>query len=318
MALLVTLPTSARAQAELQEWLNPTLGKLTPRADYRFTYYPDQRVEGQRSDLRVIEHSFSLNTPIAQDDRNEWALSGDARYQDLHNRAILPDTRQRFPDELWDVTFGGNYRHKFENGWIGAGGVTVGSAGDQPFQRRRDVFLRVLAMLRVPQGERNAVLFSLIYASDNEFVGGIPVPGLAYQYVPSDRFNAVIGAPFSSVEYRPIDPLTLEAQYFPLRRVRTRATYQLFRPLRLFAGYDVDNDRYYLAARTFDRDRLFYYEQRLMAGVRFDLRHVGFQVRGGWAFDRFYFQGDDYSDRRHNRVNVDPGPFVAAGASVRF
>ena len=142
MALLVTLPTSARAQAELQEWLNPTLGKLAPRADYRFTYYPDQRVEGQRSDLRVIEHSFSLNTPIAQDDRNEWALSGDARYQDLHNRAILPDTRQRFPDELWDVTFGGSYRHKFENGWIGAGGVTVGSAGDQPFQRRRDVFLR--------------------------------------------------------------------------------------------------------------------------------------------------------------------------------
>src|SRR5439155_15715298 len=42
MALLVTLPTSARAQAELQEWLNPTLGKLSPRTDYRFTYYPDQ------------------------------------------------------------------------------------------------------------------------------------------------------------------------------------------------------------------------------------------------------------------------------------
>jgi len=28
--------------------------------------------------------------------------------------------------------------------------------------------------------------------------------------------------------------------------------------------------------------------------------------------------GDDYSDRRHNRIDVDPGPFVAAGVAVRF
>jgi hypothetical protein len=55
-----------------------------------------------------------------------------------------------------------------------------------------------------------------------------------------------------------------------------------------------------------------------MAGARFDLRHVGFQVRGGYAFNRFYFKGDEYQDRRHDRIDVDPAPFVAAGLSVRF
>jgi len=95
-------------------------------------------------------------------------------------------------------------------------------------------------------------------------------------------------------------------------------TYQLFRPVRLFTGFDLDNDYYFLVDRFFKSDRLFYYEKHALAGVRFDLRHVGFQVRGGYAFDRYYFVGDDYSDRRHNRIDVDGGPFAAAGVSVRF
>jgi len=70
--------------------------------------------------------------------------------------------------------------------------------------------------------------------------------------------------------------------------------------------------------RLFKADRLFYYEKRGMAGARFELRHAGFQLRGGYAFDRYYFIGDDYSDRRHNRVDVDGGPFMTAGMSVRF
>jgi hypothetical protein len=316
--LLVALPTAVGAQSELQEWLNPTLGESKPRVDYKFTYYPAERVEGQRTDLSVGEQSFSLNVPVFQDARNELSVTGDTSYRDFDVDARFPDSHRRFPTELWAVQLGGSYRHKFDNDWIGAGGVTVESPTDRPFASRHEDVLRVLAMLRIPYGEHGAIIPSLIYASDNEIVGGIPVPGLAYQYVPSDRFNAVVGAPFSSVEYKPLDPLTLEAQYFPLRRLRARATYALFRPLRLFGGFDIDNDRWFLADRVFHKERLFYYEKRATAGVRFDLRHVGFQLRGGYAFDRYYFQGDDYSDRRHDRINVGAGPFAVAGMSIRF
>ena len=308
----------ADAQAELQSWLDPKLGQLKPRADYRLTYYPEQDVKGQRTDLRVTEQSFSLTTPLAQSDRNEWALSGEVRYQDLHTDAMLPDSHRPFPDELWDVEFGTNYRHQFDNGWIGAAGVTGGTTSDEPFASRHEMFLHVIGLLRVPHRERNAWIFSLLYASDEETLGGIPVPGLAYQYVPSDRFNAVLGVPFTSAEYKPIERLTLEAQYFPLRRVRSRVTYELFRPVRLFAGFDIDNSQYFLADRQFHNDRFFYYEKRAMAGARFDLRHVGFQLRGGYAFDRYYFEGADYRQRTQDRVRVDPGPWVMAGISLRF
>jgi hypothetical protein len=318
LALLVALPTSAWAQSEIQGWADATLGKLMPRADYRLTYYSAEPVQGQSTDLQRTEHSFSLSVPVAQDSRNEWTVSAGVTVQELDTRAILPDTGERFPDELWDVRMTTSYRHQLDNGWIGGVSLTVGSPSDKPFASWDEMFVRAIAMLRVPRGERDAWLFSLIYTTDQEILAGLPIPGIAYLYAPSDRFKAVVGFPFTSVEVKPLDALTLEAQYFPLRRIRARATYAVFRPLRVYIGFDWDNDHYFRADRQDKDDQLYYYEKRVTAGVRFDLRHVGVQLLGGYAFDRFYFEGESYSDRHHNRLDIGAGPFVAGGVSVRF
>jgi hypothetical protein len=312
------LPGAAAAQSELMTMLDPVLGRQTPRTDYRITYYPEERVEGQPADLGFIQHRVSATVPFGQDTRNEWTASTTVRYRDVDTRALLPDTGVRFPRELWDVRIGAGYRHKFDNGWIGGAQVTVGSASDEPFASEDELVVRAVGLFRVPQGERNAWFFSVLYANDQDFLSGVPIPGIAYQYVPSDRFQAVIGVPFTSVRVRPLDQLTLEASYFPVRRVRARATYEVFRPLRAWAGFDWDSDRYFRADRQDKDDRLFYYEKRATGGLRFDLRYVGFEVAGGWAFDRFYFEGEGYSNRDDNRIDVHDGWFVAAGVSVRF
>ena len=231
---------------------------------------------------------------------------------------MLPDLGARFPEELWDIRLGATYRHKLDNDWIAGGSVTAGSASDKPFSSTDELFVRAFGFLRVPHGERNAWIVSLYYASDAEFLGGIPVPGIAYEYAPSESFQALIGAPFSSVRYRPFDKLTLEALYAPVRRVRARATYQVFRPLRIYAGFDWDHESHFRADRGGKDDKLFYYEKRLTGGVRFDLRHVGIEVFGGRTFDRFYFEGNGYSDRDENRIDVHDGWFGAARLSVRF
>jgi hypothetical protein len=45
---------------------------------------------------------------------------------------------------------------------------------------------------------------------------------------------------------------------------------------------------------------------------------VGFEVSGGYAFDRFYFEAEKYSDRNNNRIDIHSGPFVIGKISVRF
>jgi hypothetical protein len=56
VALLAVRPVPVAAQPELQMWLNPDVGKQIPRADYRFTFYPDRAVENQEAHFSLMEH----------------------------------------------------------------------------------------------------------------------------------------------------------------------------------------------------------------------------------------------------------------------
>lgn len=320
LGLVFLTPAPAATQAELQQWVDPTLGRMMGRGDYRITFYSDERVQGQSTHLDLTQHNFTLVTPLFQNSTDELAMSARLRYQNYDTAARLPDTGQRLPEELYDAKAGLSYRHKFANDWILGGSVTAGSASDEPFHSEDELIVRAAALLRVPSGPRNAWLYSITYASDVEIfhMRHIPIPGIAYYWAPSDSFRAVIGFPFTSVEYRPVEALTLEASYFPVRTVRARAMYAVFRPLRVFIGFDADHDSYYLAHRGDKDDQLFYYEKRVTAGMRFDLRHVGIEVTGGYAFDRFYFEGERYSERNENRFDVADGTFVAVRLSTRW
>jgi hypothetical protein len=298
---------------------SPELGALLVRSDYRLTYFWDQPVHGQPTELGWIQHDFSLVGPIWQNPTDEWAASARVRYQKYDTGAVFPDSGEPFPDELWNIRFGTTYRHKFESGWIGALDVNVGSPSDRPFASLDEMDISATAILRVPVREHDAWLFFVNYGSNREFLPGIPIPGLGYSYQPSDQLTAVVTTGLVSIQYKPVETLTLSALYIAVRTVDVRLTYQLFRPVRLWVGFDWTNDRYLLADRADPDDRLFYYEKRIRAGAIIGLARWAFvDVTGGYSFDRFYFEGEGYSDRNHNRIDVDAGPFVQARVGVRF
>jgi hypothetical protein len=318
-ALLAIESAPAAAQSELQVWLNPEMGKLIPRADYRYTFYPEQKVEDQDTHFAMTEQRATLFAPLYQSSTDEFGLSVKALYQDIDTRARFPEAGGRFPSELWDGSVGLSYRHKFDNGWTGGIALTVGSASDEPFNSIDEMYFRLITLVRVPQGERNSWLFTLIFASDEEIFGQtLPIPGIAYAWVPSEKFTAVIGFPFSMIRYKPFENLTLDAEYYPFWTVRSRVTWEIFRPLRAYAGFQWDSDHFYRADRDDKDDKIFYREMRLYAGVRFDLKHIGFEVTGGYAFNRFYFEGEGYSDRHDNRIDIGSSPFIVGKVNLRF
>jgi hypothetical protein len=57
---------------------------------------------------------------------------------------------------------------------------------------------------------------------------------------------------------------------------------------------------------------------RAYLGIRFDLEHIGVEVTGGYAFNRFYFEGEGYSDRFSNRIDVGAAPFIVGKLNLRF
>ena len=309
----------AHAQEELLNLFEPELGKLPVRADYRLTWFEDQPVVGQPAELGLLQQDFTLLTPLRQSATDEWSASFRLRNQEFATGAVLPDTKEPFPDELWNVRVGGSYRHRFDSGWIGAVNVNFGSPSDRPFASWDEMEVSATAVLRIPARERDAWIFFLNYSSNREFLPHIPIPGVGYAFHPSDEFSAVVTTGILTLQYRPIETLTLTASYFAVRTVDVRLTFQLFRPVRLWVGFDWTNERYLRADRADPDDRLFYYEKRIRGGAIIGLaRWLFVDVTGGWSFDRFYFEGESYSDRDQNRVNVESGPFVAVRLGTRF
>jgi hypothetical protein len=317
-AALLLVPAQVTAQAALQMFMNPELGKLMPRADYRYTFYPERSVD-QGGTLAMMEHRLSAYVPLFQNSRDEFAISARGTFQDIDNDTQLPDSGVPFPEHLWDVSATISVRHKFDNGWIAGLGLSGGTASDEPFKSMDEVYGRALAMVRIPWRERDAWILSVLYATDQDIFGlNIPIPGIVYVWNYSDQFRMALGVPFSSIEYKPFKNLTLEAQYFPIWTIRTFVTWEIFRPLRVYAGWDWDSDHWFRHGRGDKDDRLYYYEKRVTIGGRFDLRHFGVEVFGGYAFDRFYFEGEGYKDRYDNRVDVRASPFIVGRLHVRF
>src|SRR5262249_48976655 len=149
--------------------------------------------------------------------------------------------------------------------------------------------------LRIPQGERNAWLFTLNYSVTGEL--NIPIPGVAFLWWPSDNLRVNIGLPFQ-VMYRPFDDLILDASYMLISNVRARATYHVCKTMFVYAGYDYENESFFLVDRPDVHDRFFSYDQRVSAGVRGRVnRWVLYDFSGGFVFDRFYFEGKRFSDQ---------------------
>lgn len=88
---------------------------------------------------------------------------------------------------------------------------------------------------------------------------------------------------------------------------------------RAYVGFDWANQRYLPHSRAARDDRLFYYEKRLTAGLRWEIGTHGYlDVFGGYAFDRMFFEAHRYEGRDRHRLDIADGPFFGIQVGLRF
>ncbi len=320
LALFAFLHGPAYAQSiNVANWFGPEVGNRPVVGWYAVDIYGESDVEGRDTDLGLVEHEFFLMAPVWQKARHEFSVTAKVELQDTDTGAVLPKQGIPLPGELWEVRIGGNYRGVVRGDWIWGVNASFGSASNEPFQAG-DAFDGTLGgLLRIPHGEKNAWLFFLYFATNREFLNYVPLPGAGYWWEPSEKFRAVLGIPFASLAWEPVEKLSLDLGYFPARNIRAEASYRVSRRLTPFAGFHWRNQRYFRADRADNDERIFYYEKRLAGGLRFSAtQRVAVTFEGGWAFDRFYFEGEDYGDRKDNMIAIDNSPFGAIRILGRF
>ena len=324
--VFVVLPAAPTAlgQEAVASWLDPRMGEQPTRARYRSRFYCDEGVKRQNATMGFAEHRFNARTPLAQSQTHEWTLSTGLGWMDFHGGARFPATGDKFPGNLVDLRFASAYRLRLDNGDIFGASLSVGSASDEPFASAGETTASVTGFYRTPIGKHHAWLLFLRFSNELDELRYPPVGGFGYHYVRMRKdappnFQAVVGFPFLWARYQPLEPLTLQASALIASKAHAGASYQIVKGLRLHAGYDWDSRRFIRRDRADDDDRLFYYSQRVSGGLRWNITEkLWVDVGGGYGFNRFFFEGENFADRDDNRLSIGDGPFAEVQLGFRF
>jgi hypothetical protein len=288
-------------------------------ARYSVTPYFEEQVRGQDVEFSLVQQEFTTSGRVWNDDDNEVWLNGGLRFQEIHTEALLPDSGNPFPDELWDVSVGGVYRHYLDPRTFLGGAVSIGSASDHPFQTSQEIVETITVFFRMPSGERDAWFFFLSYSNNREYANSYPFPGVEYFYNPSWEFHAMVGFPMDSLEWRPEEDLSFRLSYTLIHNIHALVTYRLADPIRLYAGFDWSTQGYLLADRPDPSDRFFYDEKRVKAGVKITVvEGLTIDLSGGYAFGRSYWESQHGLRQKFDRVEVQSGFYGLASIELRL
>jgi len=284
---------------------------------YDVTWYPSRSVTDQSANLGFVRQGLNFGAPIWKEGGDMVLATAGIRNTLFSGDTILPETGRAFPDQLWNVTIGLNAKHRFDNGWTGMLFASFGSASDKPFHSVRELTGNLGGLLRIPAAnKRDFWSVGALYLFNNQV--NFPFPILSYGWNPSERLQVNIGLPFS-VNWKPSDEWTFAFSYFPLLNINSRLTYAFDPSLRFFGGYEYLTETYLLAGRTNTRDQFFSIEQRLIAGIQWDLwKGANIEVNGGYSFGRFYGEGDNQFSSLRDKVDIGSGPFLGAAFRWKF
>jgi hypothetical protein len=285
---------------------------------YGVSWIPAQPVGGSSTDLSVLRQDLSVFAPIFREGSDTAAIGFGVHNGLYWTNAVLPDSHRPFPNTLWDIEAGLAYSHQWDNMWTTGVTVSAGSASDRPFVQGNVLVARLSVYNAFPAEGRNAWVVGLHYSPTSDFP--YPQPIAFYYWQPSDDVQVGLGIPFF-LRWHFLPEWTAEALWVPVRTVSARITWNPEeRPgFRVYGAFDWTNESYFLADRPEERDRFFYFEKRLSGGLQFDLPYrLRLDLSAGYVFDRFFFQGKQYSDRMHDRVNVGAGLFGSVQLRLQF
>ena len=310
---LLCSPAQAQDQDLPTEFLSSHFGTIRGWLEYSVDHDFQQGVSDQPSEFSLTEYYLRVPGFRWLDQDHEFLVGSSLRILDVDTDAMFPDTAQSFPEYFANPELILAYKQRIAGAKIWGASLTLGSPSDRPFASIQEVAVDATAFLRLPVGQGgDAWLLFINYSNARPGLQHIPLPGIAYVYEPSEDFLALVGVPFTFINYKPSPRWTLRASYILPRDLQAKASYELSDSLTLYSGFDWGSDIFFRHDRHDDEDRLFFYKKTLSAGIRWELSEdLYLDFSAGYRFDRFFFEGEDYDDRSFNRIDVGDGAFLA-------
>jgi len=319
-ALLIaaSLPLIASESAGPGAWVIPVIRPYTAVAAGGYEYHPEvDLADGGRFELGFAR--ASLRSQVWQDDANELVLSGSWQDVQFTTDAVFPSVGD-FPEHLHELQLGAMYRHVTPARTVLGIYAAVSTADERPYSSSAGDGLTAVAFWRYPLA-RDAWLFTLAYIDDAAILGGVPLPGITYEWHPDQATTVLIGVPFSFITWKPDKRTSLNASVSVFGTSRMGASTAPWESapwlqLQVALEYGADAAKW---PEELPKDKRVYARAAKVGGgigFRFGPLNTG-SLTGGWLFARKVGIGDSLFDL-DEYIRPDPGAFVAANLSLGF
>lgn len=320
--LLLGLAPAGPALAEFEQmtqlYLSPMLGNLKWQIATRATRAPEERVLTQGQKLGFNSFQAQAMGPLWNGRENELSLRISAAYWSFSGNAILPDTGEKFPSDFKELKLTMAYRRAFSGGDVAGLVLGYGSPSDEPFHSMDETDISATLFYRLARTKDSAWLFYLNYDKNRDLLEGSPLPAAAYWQRESDNLQWMLGLP-SMLSARLARRWRVNLFYFVPRSVYARLGYQLFRGVEAYGSFSWQKSHWYRVNRANGDDKLTFYRKEAKLGTVFLLsRGLKLDLSGGFSFDREIFEGKDYDDRNHNRLELSDAWIVSLSLSRSF
>lgn len=262
----------------------------------------------------VIEQSkFNVATPVWNKNGEAFALSLSAS-QIAFNEKRSFDSGIKTPKELQRLDLGAQYSRALANkGFFGLRG-SLGSASDRPFDTDEEVTFSLTSFYTRPEDTDRQWIWTVFLSNNNSFANYIPIPGFIYLYK-TEGFTGMFGLPFMSLQWTPKVPWILSMSYF-ITNFNSEIAYGLRDKFQTFAGFAISQQNFLRAEREERKDRLFFNEKKVFAGVRSPLTQgVSGEVQSGISFDRKLKEGESFNDT-HMEADFKRSWYVSASLNL--
>lgn len=315
--LLASLSIAWAEDHQASSWLIPVIRPFHAHIGAGVEYEPTTDSDPgsyARSTTRT-----SLVLQPWQSATQELTVSGSWTQTVIDSDRSFPDGPP-LPDRLRELRLGAVYRHVDAGGRIL--GLAVGSrtTDRNPFTSGEGTALSATAFYRMPL-ERDAWVFSLTYTESSAILGGIPLPGVLYQWRPQPTLTALLGLPVTAVIWRPTPRASLDAFVSVFGTSRVTASYaplaeQPWLRTSLSAAYG--GETFGWPEQLDEDDRVIFRAARISLGVDAIAGPMGrIGIGGGWQFARAVVLGESLFDRT-TTLHLEPGLVLTASGMLRF
>lgn len=285
----------------------------------------DQTVEDQTTDYLFAgghtedgHHTFDLDTVESQGRLRLFPgniasprLGYDLTYLNTNT------SQAGFPGQLLDFSVAGGTFLSETNGWVTGITLGVGYAGEAPFGTGRAWYGRADFVLAKKFNDQDSLGIGLDYDGHRTYAPDVPLPGFGWSHQFDPKLQMVIGAPISSITWKPIDHLRIYADYLLLTDFDIDIGWEFIHHWTVFGAFESRDDAFWIDELN-GRHRLIYAQRRIEAGVRWQpVGPVTLSLSAGEGLWTDFRSGWD--ERHSTRVlYASNEPFLRAGLEIRF